>query len=56
MKWDVYECDNHHKIVIENDGQDATDTITCPVCDRMLAVYNGSVEWLKDVKEASRSG
>ena len=52
MRWDVYECDGEHKIIIENKGHEiVADTIACPVC-KNTAVYDGSVEELTEVKRS----
>ena len=51
MRWDVYECDGEHKIIVENKRPgDVTDTIPCPICQN-IAVYDGSVKDLSEVKQ-----
>lgn len=50
MKWDVYQCEGGHRLIVENrwDSELVTDTVACPVCEN-VAVYDGSVEELSRV-------
>lgn len=55
-KYDVYECEGKHKIILERKaewGEEVMETVACPFC-KNLAFYNGSLKTLAEL-EAKRN-